>query len=218
MSTPHKNETIREWYHRTTNKWMKGLIGATCIALVSAVFLYALATTPFLAKLQTFNGAMTIPVAGAIWLLSFVYIFLVPNREVGFRSMESLERMEDRVSETLEKKLLPAVEVWKRVGEAVEAEIKNGLIKELREAVQEFRATCKRLEKAAQDGETLAKDAKPVIEALKRLEGRVEEQIESGFFDDARAAISSVRELTLPKDAELPSIDTALAGIRGGKP
>jgi hypothetical protein len=213
-----KGETIREWYHRTTNKWIKGLVGATVVALIAAGLLYGLAQTPFLAKLQTFNGAFTIPIAGAIWLLSFVYIFLVPNREVGFRSMESFERMEDRLVVTIDQKLVPVIDVWTRVGESVEAEIKNGLIKEMRDAVSELRGTCKRLEESAKDGAEFAKEAKPAIEALKRIGGRVEREIESGFIEDTKAVIQGLRGLPPKNGASEPDVAGTLAALRSTKP
>lgn len=213
-----KHESVRAWYDRTTTKWRRALVLATIIALVVAAFLFALAETPFLAKLQTFNGAFTIPIAGAIWLLSFVYIFLVPNREVGFRSQEALERMEERLTSTIDEKFGPALEVWTRVGETVETHIKEGLIKEIRAGVEELRTTAAALKQASADGEQFAKDAKPAMEALKRIETRVEKEIESGIFDDAKIMIEHFKGVAMPKQSSTPDLDMALSSIsKGGK-
>lgn len=96
-------EPIRQWYQKTTKKALRSLWWATAISFVGAVLFYVLAPSNVHLKLQIFNGAITIPVAGAIWIVSFILLWLVPMRETAFRSQESMERMESRIEERLKK-------------------------------------------------------------------------------------------------------------------
>ncbi len=131
--------------------------------------------------------------------------------------MEAMDRMEERMLELFEKKLLPAMKVWERVGLAVEAEIKSGLIKEVRDAVKELRATSGKLEKVAADSTTFAEDAKPALEALKRIEDRIEKEIASGLFEDGRIAINGLKEMSVPAGATEPDMGSVLANLKKKK-
>lgn len=90
-----REESIRAWYDRKTRHARMGLgIGAAAI-LVFAVIFFLLAPSWLNLKLQVFNGAVTIPFFGGLWLAAFIIIWLVPMREVGFRSQEVMEKMMD---------------------------------------------------------------------------------------------------------------------------
>lgn len=208
-----QGESLRQWYERSTRKKVRALIGATVTMFIGMFFFYLVVPHELSAKLQTANGAYTIPVFGGLWIASFMFIWLIPMREISFRGQESMERMETRIKEAIELQIKPAVLVWKRVGEAVEAEIKNGLIKEVRSGIQELRETADTLKRAASDGEQFTKDAGPALQALKRISDRVEREMESGIFDDARIIIDHFKEVAAPKDASMPDLNRALSSI-----
>ena len=87
-----KPESIRQWYQRTTSKARMSLVWVSAISIVFGVLFFLYAPLKLAQFMQTANGAVTIPIAGGIWIAAFVYIFLVPSREVGFRSQESIEQ------------------------------------------------------------------------------------------------------------------------------
>lgn len=91
-------ESSRAWYSRTTKKALRSLVWATITATLLAGVLFVAVPNTIVLKAQIFNGAWTIPVYGGLWLASFILIFLIPQRELGFRSQECLERMEAKVS------------------------------------------------------------------------------------------------------------------------
>lgn len=116
MNIPTKRkEGIREWYDRTTKMARKSLLIAAISLTSFSVVFYVLASQPLLTKLQTFNGAITIPGFGALWLGTFICIWMLPIREVSFRSHEAMEKMEaradgmqdriDKIMDKFEKKL-----------------------------------------------------------------------------------------------------------------
>jgi len=92
-------ESARQWYIRTTRRSMRILYVATVVITAGAVTFFAFAPDRLNLKLQIFNGAVTIPAYGGLWLASFILIWLVPMRELGFRGQESMERMESRFRE-----------------------------------------------------------------------------------------------------------------------
>ncbi len=116
-------EGIRAWYNRNTRKAIRGLIWATVILLLSIVMVWIFVPLAKLQHAQTFNGALTIPGFGGLWIASFMFIWLIPMREVSFRGQESMERMEEKVIDAVEDKIVPAIETWQRIGTKVEREL-----------------------------------------------------------------------------------------------
>lgn len=207
-----EKESARGWYERTTRRWRTALIWATIIAICGAVALYSLASFSFLARLQTFNGAAVIPTAALIWILAFVYIFLVPNREVGFRSQESIEQTVETLKTTTER-LEPVIAVWRRIGERFERELPQ-FIEEVREAITNIRTSAERIEHAVQKNDDLARETKPVVDALRRISGRVEQEIQIGLFENAQTAFEAVKNMSgIPKNATEPDIGRTLSVI-----
>lgn len=196
-----KMESIRQWYHRTTSGARKFLLIFSLIAIVAAIVMFVCAPQSLHASIQQFNGAYVIPVAGGIWILGFLYIFLIPQREVGFRSQEFIESMSNSVRETIEKEIVPAVKVWMRVGEKVEAELPGFLktvndgINEIREASKKLSAAIEKNDQIGTDVKQLAAEIRPAVEALRRIEASVETEIKNGLFENAKAAMESVRSL-----------------------
>ncbi len=224
-----KSESIRQWYHRTTAGARKFLLIFSLIAIAAAVMLFIYAPQSMHQSLQQFNGAYVIPVAGGIWILGFLYIFLIPQREVGFRSQEFIEAMSNSVKDTIVNEIVPAVVVWKRLGEKIEAEL-PGFVKKVDEGIMEIRSASKKLVEAIDKNENigaevkqLATEIKPAVEALRRIEASVETEIKNGIFENAKAALESVRSLGgLPvnKDgsaAPEEDLSYALRSIRANK-
>lgn len=213
------NESIRQWYGRTTSGARKFLLIFSLFAIAAAIVLFIYAPQSMHASLQQFNGAYVIPVAGGIWILGFLYIFLIPQREVGFRTQEFIESMSNSVKDTIEREIVPAVLVWKRVGEKVESEL-PGFLKRIDEGIGEIREVSKKLSTAIEKNEGLAADIKPAVEALRRIEASVETEIKNGLFENAKAAMESVRSLGgLPnKEAAQEDLSYALSSIRKNKP
>jgi hypothetical protein len=173
-----------------------------------AVVLFIYAPASMHQSLQQFNGAYVIPVAGGIWILGFLYIFLIPQREVGFRSQEFIESMSNSVKETIEKEIVPAVKVWMRLGEKIEAELPGFLktvndgMSEIREGVKEIRVASGKLTTAIAKNENIgdevkqfATEVRPAVEALRRIEASVEMEIKNGLFENVKATMESVRSL-----------------------
>lgn len=149
-----KGEGIRAWNERTTRKARVALVGATAILAAVAVIFWTYAPLEMTARLQTFNGAITIPAAGGIWIAAFMAIWLIPMRELSFRGQESLERMEVRIQDAIDKRMGPAIDTWQRIGDRVEKELMpkfeaslddikahldSGLLAEIREAADAIR-------------------------------------------------------------------------------
>jgi len=182
QSEATKELGIREWYQTNTRKAMRGLIGATVILLLAIVGVWIFAPLDKLQHAQTFNGALVIPGFGGLWIASFMFIWLIPMREVSFRGQESMERMEDKIVGTMESKIVPAIDTWARIGERIE---KNVLPK---------------MEKAA---DQLLKSAKlvedkggPLMESARRLQLTLEGKM--GVIDELREAAASVSFMNNP--------------------
>lgn len=94
-----KPESSREWYRRTTRRSIRAIVFATIFASVFAFVGFFLIPRDVTLHLQVFNGAWTIPAFGGIWLCAFILIWLLPMRELGFRSQECMERMEAQVTD-----------------------------------------------------------------------------------------------------------------------
>lgn len=121
-----------------------------------------------------------------------------------------LEAERGKVEETLG--------VWKRLGEKMEAEL-PGLLKKVDEGFKELKDSAQKLSSVIEKNESIAAEAKPAIEALKRIEAKVEDEIKNGFFEDARAALQSVRTMggLPPKEEEKEDLSFALNSIRKNK-
>lgn len=211
-------ETIREWYHRSTRRWRVALVYATLTAFVVAAVMFSVSSVHFLARLQTFNGAFTIPISAFIWILAFVFVFLVPSREVSFRSQESIEKMVEIADRAFVKKLEPAIEQWKKIGEIVQKELDGGLFKDLRDALKEVKDAVARVEQSASNsnGELrkFTEDAKPALETLKKIQGHIEKELGTGFLEKIRDAADAVQELRpMPAKPTEPDLDKALQAV-----
>lgn len=115
-------ETIRTWYRRTTRRAIVSLWIVTSICTVGSVVFYVYAPSSLHLELQVFNGAVTIPVAAAIWIASFILVWLLPMRETAFRSQEAMERVDARL-EDLDHRVRETLDRVDRVAEKAEAKL-----------------------------------------------------------------------------------------------
>lgn len=224
-----KSETIRTWYDRTTRKTRKIIGWTSIIGAVSAVFFFFYVPPAYTLRLQVFNGAWVIPIAALIWIVAFVWIFLIPSREVGFRSQEALDRTTEMLKDAVETSIKPALEVWQRLGRRLEAELEAGLLVEFREAIKTLRETAQKVQASTESStgdlkatsaelRAFTSDVKPAIDALKRIQTNLEHEIKDGFFDQARLAMESIRHLGGgPASKKGPDLNAALHTV-GKKP
>ena len=179
QSDVQKNESLRQWYTRKTRPAIRALLLASLVTVVAGVLLWILADLPFLARMQTFNGAIVIPAFGGIWIASFMFIWLIPMRELSFRGQESLDRTEARMEKAIDEKLVPAVEVWTRIGERVEKEL------------------LPRLEKVAKEAEARIG---PTAQSVRRMENQAEAHL-GLLVTEVREAAGSIKKFFGPKGA-----------------
>lgn len=206
MTTTEKSEAIRAWYDRTTRTARRIITWASVIGAISAIAFYFLVPHAYTLRLQVFNGAWVIPIAALIWIVAFVWIFLIPSREVGFRSQEALEDTTATVKRTVKEHFEPALAVWLRLGQRLEKELDKGLISEIQETFRTVSKTAIHLQATSAassvDIKKLKDDLQPALLALRRIQNRCEAEIEAGFFDNIRAATDSVRMLGGMPDAK----------------
>lgn len=198
---PETREGIRQWYNRTTRTWRKALVWATIVAIVGAIVFYCLGSTNLFSRIQTYNGALTIPVGAGLWMAAFVFIFLIPSREAGFRSQEWIEIAVAILQKAVREEIAPTARVWTRIGERVEKEL-PAMLAEAREGIQLVRTSAVKIEETVQKNEKVAEQVKPVVEALKRIEERIEHEIKTGIIDDVRQAAISIQTFTGPGAAK----------------
>lgn len=225
MGLPHttpkpvvaKKETIREWYSRKTGWAVKAIVFLTTCSIGTMCLMWATASLPQLQRLQTFNGALTIPLIGGIWIFGFIYLFLTPSREASFRGQESLEEAVDIVRAAMLEKIAPAAAIWSRIGEQMERQLPQ-MMQKATETLDELRNAAKNIDSAAKRNGDFMEEAKPAIDALKRIEHRVELEIQSGMFENMKAASESIKSLAgIPKDATEPDYKWALESVRKAK-
>lgn len=194
-------EGIRAWYSRTTSKARKALLWFTVIGVIGAIGVFWVAPVSVMERIQQFNGAMTIPLFGLIWIVGFIYMFLIPQREAGFRSQEWVETMVTTFQDSMVRQISPAVKIWTEIGTDVKAEIPvvlgdvRAVMKKVSETMDDLRMAAKRLTEAVEKNEKILQDAKPAIEALRRIETKVELEIKAGLFENLQTALEAVREL-----------------------
>lgn len=212
-----KSEGIRQWYRRTTSTARKVLLWSTVVAIVGAVIAFFFMPSSAAMKIQTFNSALVIPIAALLWTVGLVFIFLLPQREAAFRSQEWVEIMVTT--------LVPAIKKWSAIGDSVNAEL-PGMLEQMKafaknasETMGELRAAARILNEAVAKNEMLASDAKPAIEALKRIEARIEFEIKMGLFENVNVALESIRGISgVPKDEEdIGNLEWALQSVRQSK-
>lgn len=218
MSDEQKKEGIRAWYQRTTRRSMRGLTWATIACLVGMSIMWATSSIGTLQHLQTFNGALSVPLLGGIWIFFFIFGFLIPSREASFRAQEALEEGVSMLQDAIQKQAQPVLAIWKRIGEKVEKEIDGGMIAELKDTALDLRKSIAEL----RDGN---KDIKPVIEKLKKIQDRLDDNFLMDLHEGAKAIRMMGQPLPPPaasgkgskieeEPVDAPQVGKALSMIR----
>lgn len=200
-----KQENIRAWYKRTTSGYRKAMYWATGLSLAIMAFMWFTCSLTTLQKIQTFNGALTVPLLGGLWIFLFIFAFLVPSREASFRGQESLEKMVALMDETISKKVDPAVVIWKSLGERIQKELDNGLLDDLKLAVKDLREAAAKVHEGNGEVKKFAADVKPVIKALQDLQDKIKrDNILYELVEGARAIRSLGQPLPPPPENGKP--------------
>lgn len=213
-----KPEGVRAWYDRTTRKSRRAFVVATVVSLVIMTFMWLLAPMEVLTRLQTYNGALTVPLIGGLWIFAFIFQFLVPSREASFRGQEALEQGVEL--------LVEAAAVWNRVGVLVEREFPL-MVKKMDAAVEDLRVAGKAIETAVAKNSVFMDDARPALDSLKAIEKKIEHEMNAGIVEEFRMAIDAVKMMmppppskvagaSAPKSSE-PNLNTALDLIKRNK-
>lgn len=199
-----KPEGVRAWYERTTAKHRKVFMVASLVSGTIMALMWTCAPTATLMRLQSFNGALTIPLVGGLWIYMFIFMFLAPSREASFRGQEALERGIEF--------LKGAAEIWKKVGIDVERELPL-MVKKVDATIEEVRVAVKKIEASSEKGSTFLAEAKPALDSLKAIEMRLEHEMNAGIMEDVRMAIDAVKMMMPPpvKPAGAGSKDAAPA-------
>jgi hypothetical protein len=214
-----KPESIREWYQRTTKRARRALFWSTLVSFAVMGLMWTCASTNTLTRLQTFNGALTVPLIGGLWIFAFIFMFLVPSREASFRAQETLEDGVRTLHKFAEEEVLPVIQIWERIGQRIEKEYPE-LKKRLEDSVADLKQTAQRVEKALEENGELVKDARPVLAALKRIEDR----FEADLLDDMKDMVEAVKRMSgvpptapAPK-AEVPASSVPSVAVQAGAP
>ncbi len=196
-------EGIRAWYKKSTRRAMRGLVWATAILITAIVLVWMFAPLAKLQHAQTFNGALTIPGFGGLWIASFILTWLIPMREVSFRGQESMERMEEKVVNRMEEKLIPALDTWQRIGTKVEEEL-----------IPRFEKFLEGAEKAA---DQLSSSAKNVEDKASGALATIDKLESSRIIDEVREATQAMKSFVAPQGAP-PSDAAAMRSLGMGSP
>lgn len=241
MSEQPKSETIRQWFQRTTRRSRKAILYATIvIGIVMGISWHNMSVNT-MSRIQTFNGALSVPLLAGLWTAALLILFLRPTREAAFRSQETLDsgigaldkkidaglvamdkKMESAnkmLADAFANKIIPAADCWNRVGQRIEKILVDGLVEEVKGAIKDIKETASRLEKTAAEGNGEIKkfvaDTGPAIDALKRIQVRLDNELGDGFVDDLKSAMQSVRELggmpSAPKEKKSAPIPPVVA-------
>ena len=218
---------IRAWYERSTKRARRALVWATLIMAIGMFVFWTCVPSAWAARLQTANGAYTIPAFGGLWIAAFMFIWLIPMRELSFRGQESIERTEMRLKDTIAKwdeivdrKILPAVATWQRIGTAIETEVlphAEKTIQEIETAAHVVTEKAGQIEKRAHD---LQSKAEPGIDSVKRIAGQFERHIVTGLLDKMQTvleAMAMMNGFTFGKPGSKPDISRALAAVQKKK-
>lgn len=224
MTKPQEKDekSIRAWWTRKTRKVGRMILLSSIVSMIGALLFFRYASPELVARIQSFNGAMTIPVAGAIWVAAFVFQFLIPSREVAFRSQETLERTEKRLTESLEAldrfmadQAIPAVEACRRMAHLFETQY----FKDIQSTIYVCQYAAKNAVETAKKTETMAieihRDALPSIASAARILAALEKSLDGGILDRLNLAVDTASTLGPVKGgATAPDLNRSIGIIR----
>lgn len=129
-------ESIRTWYSAKTKKAIRCLIAFGVISTIMGFVLFVALPQDWTLQLQIFNGAYSIPLGALIWIVVFTLVWMVPIREISFRTFESTEALRKELREvTGDNEIRPALKSFRRVFEKLEERLTDDLLDRLEEAI-----------------------------------------------------------------------------------
>ena len=137
-------ESVREWYERTTRTKIRLVTTAVVVSALAALILWVWLPADTILKLQVFNGAVTIPIGALIWIAAFMLIWMIPIREVSFRTLEATNEMqqsvidffEGKAQKLIEDEIRPTLEIWRNLGKRLEEQLDKKTLDELKESIR----------------------------------------------------------------------------------
>ncbi len=141
---PRNDESIRQWYARTTRTKLRLVTAAIVASLLAAIVLFQFLPPDLTLKLQVFNGAVTIPLGAIIWIAAFMLIWMIPIREVSFRTFEATDELgqeikkffRDEAKKFIEEEARPTAKVWKKLGDRLEGKLTDEVVDRILEYIE----------------------------------------------------------------------------------
>lgn len=222
INVPKHELHIREWWTRKTKKVSRYILISSIVSLIASMLFFEYAPPALIARIQIFNGAMTLPVGGAIWIAAFIFQFLIPSREVAFRSQETLERTELRVKESLEKfdKFMteeagPAIQLLRKTVEAFETRYSKNIettVDACQDAARDAVETAQRTETMARE---LHREALPMIQTAARVIEKVDKALNGGLLAQIGLLAKGAQTMGEVKGgATVPDLNRALTSLK----
>jgi len=176
-------EPIRAWFERKTKKVRKAILWSSLVAVVGSPVAFMCMSDKAIATLQVFNGAITIPVSAAIWFAAFIFMFLLPSREAGFRSQEGIDEAKAMLAKAIDEKVGPAMDALRSVAGKVDKYLEDGVVDKVSSAVEDAR-------KAVHERIVPAADC--MNRVCQRLEASI---VNAKLLDEVREAASAMGAL-----------------------
>ncbi len=163
-------EDLDQWATATivSTTWKLILLALLLGFFSTAVLLWLAASNELLARLQTFNGALTIPVGGLTWAFAFTFVFLVPMKAMQIlmcRVMKYNIEVSDRMLDVLS----GGREELQKRGERMEAKFNKTL--------DDFRSELVDARRVAQDRHGTHSLFESFLEAMKEEAAKTREEI-----------------------------------------
>ena len=130
-----EEKSIRKWYEAKTRRAIKWLVGFGVVSLLVGVVLFALLPDAVTLKLQVFNGAYTIPIGALIWLVIFTLIWMMPIREISFRTFESTEALREEIKAAIKDEIHPSVKRFEKIADQLEEKFEDRFLDRVDEAL-----------------------------------------------------------------------------------
>lgn len=199
--SPKHEFAIREWWTRKTKKVSRYILVSSIVSMIASILFFEFASPALIARIQIFNGAMTLPVGGAIWIAAFIFQFLIPSREVAFRSQETLERTELRVKQSLDmfekfmqEEAVPSIQLLRKTVEAFETKY----AKNIESTIYVCQNAAKNAVETAQRTEVMAQDIHREVLPVLASAARVIEKIDGGLNGGLLGSLSLLVNGTAP--------------------
>ena len=162
-----RRETAHEKYRRAAARSIRALLWSSIGITIAALVFFAVAPEWLMKRIEAFNGAITIPAGGAIWIAAFIILWLNPMRDVSFQSQDKIEETIEEFHRLKEdaKATLAEAKTMLQEGHRVLDEIRE------RKVVEKLAAVLEKAESLPEKLEGVGKDIKQrlIDEFLKRF-------------------------------------------------